>query len=88
MVLPDHVAQVLHAPQLAVLRHNSPCLCGAECLRISRVLIDRDGERQAAVLSPHHLLEKCSAAETSRFALSINSRVRPSLSTARYRYLH
>jgi hypothetical protein len=73
MILLDHVVQILHAPELSVIRHNLLFLRSAECLRISRILIYTDGEWQAAGSALIIFLKNRFAAETSRFALSINS---------------
>jgi hypothetical protein len=52
------------------------------------MLIGANSKRQATVIGLINFLKKRFAAETSRFALSMNSIVHPAESTARYKYFH
>jgi hypothetical protein len=58
LLLLDYIVQVLHSPQVAVLRHNSFGYC--EVLKASGgcVLINRYGERHPTMPGSHHHLEE------------------------------
>jgi hypothetical protein len=75
----------LSLQSFGTIRSNCEVLKASGYAAFLSTLTENGNRRCSALIS---FLKNRFAAETSRFALSINSIACPSLSTARYRYLH